>query len=155
MDWDTFFFKMCSLISEKSKDPSTQVGCVIVGPNNEVRSMGYNGLPRRVVDDPKLVPERNERPNKYFYYEHAERNAIYNAARVGIPLAGCKLYVGGIPCSDCARAIIQSGISEVIVQDGRVPDRWKCSCDASLIMFKESGVTVRVAGMEGKAYSQI
>ena len=149
MDWNTFFFKMCDLVSEKSKDKSTQVGCVIVGPNHEIRSIGYNGFPRGVTDD---VPVRQERPMKYFYSEHGERNAIYNAARVGIPLAGCILYIGGVPCADCARAIIQSGIAEIFIRDGRVPERWKDSCDAALVMLDEAGVQCHIVGMEGKGY---
>lgn len=100
------------LVSTKSKDKTTHYGAVVVGPDNEVRSVGYNSFPRDINDD---VLSRQERPEKYFWIEHAERNAINNAALVGIPLKGCKLYTNGIPCAECARSIIQSGIKEVIV----------------------------------------
>lgn len=98
-------------IAQWSKDRSTQVGCVIVGPDNEIRTTGYNGFPRGVDDE---LDERHARPLKYKWTEHAERNAIYNAARVGIPLNGCRMYVPWFPCMDCARAIVQSGIVHLI-----------------------------------------
>lgn len=98
-------------IAQWSKDRSTRVGCVIVGPDNEIRSTGYNGFPRGVDDE---LDERHARPLKYKWTEHAERNAIYNAARVGMPLNGCRMYVPWFPCMDCARAIVQSGIVHLI-----------------------------------------
>ena len=94
-----------------SKDRSRKVGCVIAGPNNEIRTTGYNGFPRGVNDD---VEYRHERPMKYKWTEHAERNAIYNAARNGISISGCTIYVPWYPCMDCARAIVQSGISKLV-----------------------------------------
>src|SRR5678816_3286831 len=98
--WDIRFLREAARIATWSKDRSTKVGCVIVGPSREIRSTGYNGFPRGVNDD---VDERHARPMKYAYCEHAERNAIYNAARVGIPLEGCTLYCAadkltGPPC---------------------------------------------------------
>ncbi len=144
MDWDKYHMSMAFLAAMKSKDPSTKIGAVIVGPNNEIRSTGYNGLPRGCND---TLPERDERPTKYFYYEHAERNAIYNAARMGIPLQGCKMYTQGVPCADCCRGVIQSGISEVIVWQAwdasTVREKWLESCKYSTEMFEESGVIVR------------
>src|SRR5260370_34651295 len=98
-------------IARWSKDRSGGVGCVIVGPDNEVRSTGFNGFPRGVNDE---VESRHERPAKYKWTEHAERNAIYNAARVGIPIEGCRIYLPWFPCMECARAIIQTGIVELI-----------------------------------------
>jgi dCMP deaminase len=97
-----------------SKDPSTQVGCVVIGPNNEVRSTGYNGLPRKVKD----LPERMERPEKYLWTAHAEENAVGHAARIGVSLDGCVMFVTHHPCSRCARSIIQAGIKEVVVAPG-------------------------------------
>lgn len=113
MTWHEFFLKMAELVSQKSKDRSTKIGAVIVGPDNEVRSVGFNGFPRGIDDD---IGGRHERPAKYQWTEHAERNAIYNAARVGIPIAGCVMYVTGhaIACTDCARGIIQSGLTKII-----------------------------------------
>ena len=116
MNWDTYFLRMAQLVSTKSKDRSTKVGCVIVGPDHEVRTTGYNGFCRGIIDD---VDSRHERPDKYLWTEHAERNAIYNAARNGIQLAGCTAYVTLFPCADCSRAMIQSGIRKIVVdQEG-------------------------------------
>jgi dCMP deaminase len=119
---------------------------VIVGPDHEIRSTGYNGLPRGTDDE---NPARLVRPQKYFYWEHSERNAIYNAARVGIPLKGCTIYIITTPewigpCADCCRAIIQSGIVRV-VQDrplASVAARWGESTEAGLAMLKEAGIVV-------------
>jgi dCMP deaminase len=110
-DWDSRFMNLARHIATWSKDPSRQVGCVIVGPNNELRATGFNGFPRGVDDADE---SRRVRPAKYKWTEHAERNAIYNAARVGIPLQGCRMYLPWFPCMDCARAIVQCGIVELI-----------------------------------------
>ena len=111
---------MIGPISARSKDPNTQVGCVVIGPENNIRSTGYNSFPRGIRDD---IPERLERPEKYFWLEHADRNAIYAAARVGTPLERCKMYLPGLPCMDCARGIIQVGIVEVVF-DGKRQKEW-------------------------------
>ena len=110
--WDDYFMAMLPLIAERSHDPNTKTSCVIVGPDHEIRSTGYNGFPRGIQD---AIPERLERPEKYFWIEHAERNAIYNAARVGIPLKSCTLYLSWLPCMDCARGMIQAGITRLVV----------------------------------------
>jgi dCMP deaminase len=156
---------MCDCVASKSKDISTKVGCVIMGADMEIRSTGYNGFPRGAkdtepctclsVDDGFKIPQlslereaavirsRYERPLKYKWTEHAERNAIYNAARVGIPLKGCTIYINSLPpCSDCARAIIQSGISAVVFMEGDVPERWLDDCNMACEMLWECGVTV-------------
>jgi dCMP deaminase len=90
--WDKFFMDMAKLVASKSKDRSRKVGCVIVGPDNEVRSVGYNGFPRGIADH---IEWRHERPAKYKWTEHAERNAIYNSARAGIRTEGCRIYTWG------------------------------------------------------------
>ena len=79
--WDEYFLTLCDAVALKSKDRSTKLGCVIVGVGHEVRSTGYNGFPRGVNDN---VDARHQRPEKYKWTEHAERNAIYNAARCGV-----------------------------------------------------------------------
>lgn len=144
--WDQKFIKMAGQIAEWSKDRSTKVGAVIVGPDHEVRSVGYNGFPRAVDDE---VAERHERPTKYLYAEHAERNAIYNAARAGIATKDCTIYVTSSPskfpcCADCARAIIQSGITRVVQErldhSSEASRRWADSSVATSIMFKEAGI---------------
>ncbi len=146
MSWDQKFLQMALQMSTWSKDQSTKVGCVIVGANREIRSTGYNGMPRR-VDDNKS--ERHIRPNKYLYFEHSERNALFNAARVGIPTNGCTLYVTSTPtkfppCADCARAIIQCGIVRVVQEpvsgDEETIKRWQESCRATMEMFAEAGI---------------
>ena len=111
-----WFLRIAELVAVKSKDRSTRIGAVIVGPDHEIRSVGYNGFPRNIDD---TIEARHERPAKYQWTEHAERNAIYNAARVGIPVKGCVMYVTGraIACTDCARGVIQAGIKTII---GRV-----------------------------------
>ena len=115
--WDEYYLDICAKVAARSKDPNTQIGCVIAGPAHEIRSTGYNSLPRGIRDD---VPERLERPAKYLWMEHAERNAIYNAARCGTPLDGCTLYVEIMPCMDCGRALVQAGIREVVVSRARM-----------------------------------
>jgi len=127
------------------------VGAVATGPEGEVRSSGYNGLPRRLRDD---VPERGERPAKYLWEEHAERNAVYQAARAGVSLAGGTLYVWVEgerdrlgPCADCARAVIQAGLVRVVTRHpaGPVPERWAASCAAAAEMLAEAGVELTSA----------
>ena len=114
LSWDEYFFGMAKYVSTKSKDRSTKVGCVVVGPSHEIRTTGYNGFPRYMNDD---NDHRHERPAKYLYTEHAERNAIYNAARNGIKLDGCTMYITSFPCADCVRGIIQTGIDKVVTPD--------------------------------------
>src|SRR5882724_1578597 len=104
-EWDRRFLDLARHVGQWSKDQSRQVGCVIVGPSREIRAIGYNGFPRGADDSPDSL--RNTRPNKYLWTEHAERNAIYQAARIGITVSGCTMYLPWFPCMDCARAIVQ------------------------------------------------
>lgn len=125
----------------RSKDRSTKVGCVIVGPDNDIRSTGYNSFPRGIDDANEL---RHERPEKYKWTEHAERNAIYSAARTGTPLNGCRAFLPWFPCMDCARALVQAGIVEVV---GIKPDTsdptWGADFARAETLFAEAGVNVR------------
>jgi len=143
MEWNEYFLGIAEQVKMKSKDQSTQIGAVIVGKDKEILSTGYNSFPRGLDDN---LPERQERPLKYFYFEHAERNAIYNAARVGIPLDGSTIYLtSGLPCSDCARAIINSGIKQVFCKSictTKNKEKWVESQEISLLMLKECGVEV-------------
>ena len=109
--WHYRFMEVARLIATWSKDPNTKTGAIVVGPDREIRATGYNGLVRGVNDD---IPERMERPTKYDFFEHAERNAVYNACLTGTSLKGCVLYATHPPCTDCARAIIQAGIKTVV-----------------------------------------
>ncbi len=143
MNWDDYFMSMAYLVASKSKDERTHVGAVVVGPNNEIKTTGYNSFVRGLDDN---VKERQEKPEKYYWFEHAERNAIYNATLIGTSLKGCKMYTNGVPCMDCARGIVQSGILEVIVD--RDWDKTNSPEDIehmkrSLEMFQEVGVKVR------------
>ena len=101
----------------------------------------FNGFPRG-ADDGRI--ERYERPTKYAWTEHAERNAIYNAARIGVSVEGCRMYVPWFPCIDCARAIVQSGISELIAIKPDLDDpRWGDNFRITLELFKEVGLKTR------------
>lgn len=137
MEWDEYFIKMAELVATKSKDRSTKVGCVIVGPNHEVRTTGYNGFCRGIDDG---VGYRHEKPEKYFWAEHAERNAIYNAARNGIPLEGCTAYVTMVPCADCTRGLIQSGVKRILFCSGEATEKWTESFQRSQTMAIEAKV---------------
>lgn len=142
MTWDQYFTGLLVQIASKSKDPSTKVGALIIGPDKEIRSTGYNSFPRGLND---TVAARTERPEKYFWIEHAERNAIYNAARCGTTLKDCTIYVNELPCLDCARGVVQAGIKEVVVFDSN-PDfreRWKEHMERVEELFEECGVRVR------------
>lgn len=137
--WDHRYLDVADLVASWSKDRSTKVGAVIVGEAGQILATGYNGFPRGVDDD---IDERHERPHKYAWTEHAERNAIYNAARSGVPLIGSTLYVPWHPCADCSRGVIQSGIGSVFMATGVMPDRWRVSCEIGAEMFLEAGVEV-------------
>jgi dCMP deaminase len=115
---------------------------VLVGKDNSIVSTGYNSFPRGINDD---IDERQERPEKYFWFEHAERNAIYNAARIGVSTLGTTMYMTcDISCADCARGIISAGITKVVFRTSKKewPEIWKQSAERSIQMFKESGVVV-------------
>lgn len=114
MIWTQRFLGLCDYVASWSEDRDFQVGCVIVGPSgHEVRAIGYNGLPRGVQGNDEARFDRAS-GEKFFWFEHAERNAIYNATRIGVTLEGCTLYVNRFPCADCGRAIIQTGIARLI-----------------------------------------
>lgn len=143
--WDELFMKHSYLIATKSKDPHTKIGATIVR-DNAIISEGFNGLPKG-VDDNKS--ERFERPEKYYWCEHGERNAIYHCARNGIKTEGTTLYCFGIPCADCARAIIQSGIKKVVIHEqwedvgiNKNNQKWNESVQRSKDMFDEAGVKI-------------
>ena len=140
--WHHRFMDVARLVSSWSKDTSTKTGAVVVGPDREIRATGYNGLVRGVDDD---IPERLERPTKYDFFEHAERNAIYNACLTGTSLKGCVLYATHPPCTDCARAIIQAGIKMVVTNEMKIDSStpsgtWRDKLCYSEQMFREAGV---------------
>ena len=113
ISWDEYFMGVALLASKRSKDPSTQVGACIVDSQNRILSTGYNGFPKGCSDDEyPWNRDENIGETKYPFVVHAELNAILNAG--GKSLAGSKIYVALFPCNECAKAIIQSGISEVV-----------------------------------------
>ncbi len=139
--WDQRFMALARHVGEWSKDRSRKVGCVVVAPDSTFRVVGYNGFPRGLNDD---LDKRHARPTKYSWTEHAERNAIYAAARAGIPLVGCKMYLSWFPCADCARGIIQAGIVEVIaVRPDLTDPQWGQDFELSIELFKEAGLFLR------------
>ena len=137
ISWDEYFMGVAILSGMRSKDPNTQVGCCIVSQDNKILSMGYNGLPIGCSDD-DFPWEREGDPleTKYLFTAHSELNAILNYG--GGSLRGAKLYVSLFPCNECAKAIIQSGIKEVIYDS----DKYAAtpSTIASKRMFDAAGV---------------
>ena len=114
ISWDEYFMGVSLMSAMRSKDPSTQVGACIVSDENKIISMGYNGFPRGCSDDdfPWERSGENQNDTKYPFVCHAELNAILNAG--GRNLVGSRIYVALFPCNECAKAIIQSGIKEVV-----------------------------------------
>ena len=140
-DWDKRFLKLAKHISKWSKDPSTQVGCVVVGPDREIRSTGFNGLPRGIEDNDERL---NDREIKYPLICHAEENAIMHAARIGISLKDCTAYVTWPPCTRCARSLIQAGISTIIYPEKtKIPERWMDDFNLSLNMLREANIILK------------
>jgi len=141
--WDQRFLKLAEHISGWSKDPSTKVGCVVVGEDREIRSTGFNGFPRGIADDAARLEDREQ---KYPLICHAEENAIMHAARIGLSLKGCTAYVTWPPCTRCARSLIQAGVIEVVYpEDSDVPERWMADFDMSTNMMGEAGIKIRQA----------
>lgn len=141
-----------------SKDRSTKIGALIIGVDGEPLSWGYNGFPRGVNDGKE---ERYERPLKYKWTEHAERNAIYNAARSGHKLCGASIFITGLcPCPDCARACIQSGIRKVHLEldafEGSNPRAkvWLEDWHLSKEMLSEAGIEILVLTPEMNIHKQ-
>jgi dCMP deaminase len=133
--WDRRFMQLACTVATWSKDPSTQVGAVIVDEQRRVLGLGYNGFPRGIKDTDERLQDR---PMKYKLVVHAEVNAILNAIR---PPAGATLYCTLFPCNDCAKIIIQSGITCVVAPKPE-PGRWDDAHKLAAEMFTEAGVEV-------------
>ena len=124
-----------------SKDPNTKVGCLLLAPQSlQILSLGYNGFPRGVNEN---ILDRWERPLKYSFVEHSERNCLYNACRSGVSTLNSIAVTTMFPCSDCCRALIQSGVKTVVTKtpDYELP-KWGKDFEISKVMFEESGVAV-------------
>jgi dCMP deaminase len=156
--WDQYFMTIAYLASMKSKDLRTRVGAVIVGPHNEIRATGYNGLPRGIMDR----KSRYEDPDYRLYaLNHAEENAILHCAKSGISTNGTKIYTLWMPCAHCTKAIIQAGIKEVIYDvnfpgnhENTLSENDKKSLDISRELLTEAEIHVRgfdepLIGIEG------
>jgi dCMP deaminase len=141
MSWNDRWMDLAQLVASWSKDRSRKTGAVIVDDRNVLVAIGWNGFPRGIDDD---RPERHERPAKYQWTEHAERNAIYNAAAKGIGTQGCRMYVSWYPCADCARAIIQAGIKSLICVEPNWNDpQWGPDFATVKEMLYEAGIASR------------
>ena len=137
--WQRRFFDLAALVAAWSKDPSSQVGAVIVDDRKRIVSVGFNGLPIGVDDTEDRL---NRCEIKYELIVHAEANAILTAQR---SVAGCTIYVHPyLPCSRCAGAIIQAGIKKVVVEDRPIPERWRENFMLSKTILEEAGVEVEI-----------
>ena len=147
LSWDEYFMGVAMLSAQRSKDPSTQVGACIANRDHKILSVGYNGMPTGCSDD-VMAWERDGSPldTKYLYVCHAELNAILN--NDGGSLKGAIIYVTLFPCNECAKAIIQSGIREVVYWHDKYADT--PAVQASKRMFELAGVTCRTYQPSGK-----
>lgn len=147
--FDDLFMREVYLIASKSKDPMTKIGAVLVRDNHSILR-GYNGIVKGVKD----LPERMERPEKYDWMSHAERNIFYLAAKLGISTDQTTLYTQGLPCVQCADGVIQSGVKEIVLHTPWVNLASKTDSTTSIrpwfevgykskIKFDEAGVSIR------------
>ncbi len=140
INWDEYFMGIALLSSLRSKDPNTKVGACIVDEDNKVVSIGYNGMPRKLDEDNLSWNKGEGLDSKYLYVCHAEFNAILNT-RNGSALKNCILYVTLFPCNECAKAIIQVGIKEVVYLDNKYEDQ--LNTIASKKMLDLAGIKLR------------
>lgn len=140
ISWDEYFMGVALLSARRSKDPNTQVGACIVNDKHKIVGAGYNGLPTGCDDDEFPWDKQGDfLQTKYPYICHAELNAILN--NIGMDLHGCKIYTALFPCNECAKAIIQSGISEVIYLSDKYAGT--DTAKASRLMLEKAGVSCR------------
>lgn len=143
--WHVRFLRMARELSTWSKDPSKQIGVIAVGENRKILSTGYNGFPIGIEDTEERYINREE---KYKYIVHGEKNCIYNACLNGISLAGSTMYVWGLPvCKECAKAIIQVGVKEVVIPELKKPGRecevkWHDEFEVTKDLFNEVGIKI-------------
>ncbi len=141
VSWDEYFMGIALLSCERSKDPNTKVGACIVDENKKVVSIGYNGMPSG-CDENQLSWNRGEGlDSKYLYVCHAEFNAILNTRNGTSALRGCTLYVTLFPCNECTKAIIQTGIKEVVYISNKYEDT--VGVQASKRMLLLAGIKIR------------
>ncbi len=146
ISWDEYFMGVAKLAAMRSKDPSTQVGACIVDSDHKILSIGYNGLPCHCSDDDFTWSREKHGDNKYLYIVHSELNAILNYR--GGSLKGSSIYVTLFPCNECAKAIIQSGIREIIYGDDKYGETAEVM--ASKKMLRTAGVKLRAYNATGR-----
>lgn len=140
ISWDEYFMGVALLSAHRSKDPNTQVGACIVNNKNKIVGAGYNGLPRGCDDNDFPWQKQGDfLDTKYAYICHAELNAILN--NIGMDLSGCKIYTVLFPCNECAKAIIQAGITEVVYLSNKYAGT--DATEASQLMLKRASVICR------------
>lgn len=145
LNWDEYFMSVAILAALRSKDPSSKVGACIVDAEHKVVSLGYNGMPRG-VDETKLSWEKGEGlDNKYLYVAHAEFNAILNT-RSGSSLKDTTIYVTLFPCNECAKALIQVGVKEVVYLEDKYADTIPVLASKKLLQL----ANIKVRKYEGK-----
>lgn len=136
LKWDERYLGLCRHVATWSEDPRKQVGACLVR-DNRVLSIGFNGFPTGV----KATKERlHTKELKLQFIEHAERNALYTAARVGVNLAGATMYCNWFPCNECAKGIIQAGITRVVTSKPDPESHWYPQMLVSVTMFTEAGI---------------
>jgi dCMP deaminase len=148
--WSERYLDLARAVSTWSKDPSTKIGAVAVGSHGQIISQGYNGFPRGIEDTSERLEVKEE---KYKYVVHGEMNCIYNSCLNGLSLKDTTLYVSGLPvCSECAKGIIQVGISTVITQydKEKVNPNWAQSNLLTKQMFNEANVNYFQFDMNGE-----
>jgi dCMP deaminase len=138
--WDIRFLELARLVAGWSKDPSTQVGCVLVNPKRVVVGLGYNGFPRGVCDHPERLENREL---KYQMVQHAEPNAILNASA---DVEGCTAYVTHAPCANCTGVLIQAGVTRIVTQPtpAGLAERFAASFEISGKMLNEANVPLDI-----------
>jgi dCMP deaminase len=143
--WDTRFLKLAKEVALWSKDPSTQVGAVVV-KDRRILATGYNGFPRGIYDDESWYKNRDV---KYMFVVHAEMNCIYNATEAGVSLKGSTLYVHSLPvCPECAKGVIQVGIERIVMLKGYLKEPWKTRYKDSKCMFDMAGIKTEFIDLE-------
>jgi len=143
--WNQRYFNLAEEVSTWSKDPSSKIGAVIVGTKGQIISQGFNGFPRGINDSNERY---NNRAEKYKFVVHAEKNSIFNAIHNGASTNGATIYIFGLPvCHECAKGIIQCGISKVFCKmskEKRMNSKWNESEEITKIMFKEANIEYKV-----------
>lgn len=148
MQWHEYWFNMLEVVRQKSQDPSSKYGAVIVDGKNRVLSTGYNGIPRGL----EYKPTYYDRPDKYMYFVHAEQNAVFNAAAAGTRIEDSTMYVLRPPCVECSKAIVQCGIRRVIYKQEHsiveaerfAPDNWRHKMEAAHDILYLAGVNLEM-----------